>query len=190
MIRTDIVRNYNITYNANYISANDRHLYLDMMPYTDFHNLPEVLMKYRMHANMTSKTKRDAIVAEQKNLRSEMLAHIGTKLSEDEMQILNDFVLKGRCRIKTVDILAQVESVLTKIDKANQQSSYFPATSFSKLCAKYLIKRCLNAAAYGHVSSKNLLKQTILPIQQIKIPALLKFFNCLLPSKQNKSEGK
>ena len=190
MIRSDIVKSNHITYNPNYISANDRHLYLDMMPYTDFHNLPEVLMNYRMHANMTSKTKREAIVSEQKRLRSEMLASIGAELSANEEQILNDFVLKGRCRIKDINILSQVKSVLEKIDTANQKSCYFPTEVFSKLCAKYLVKRCLNAAVYGRLSSKDFLKQTTLPVQNVKIPLLLKLLNNLLPSTPKESEVK
>ena len=187
MIRADVAKKHHIFYNANYISANDRRLYLDMMPYTDFHNLPEVLMNYRMHANMTSKTKRDAITAEQKRLRAEILANMRAELSTEEEQILNDFVLKGRCRIKDEGVLEQVANVLKKIDTANQKSGYFPRKSFAELCAKYLIKRCLNAAIYGRISSRTLLQQTTLPVDRAKKPLLLKMLKVMLPTPKGRN---
>ena len=178
MIRADVIREKAIAYNADYISANDRHLYLDLMPFVEFHNLPQVLMRYRIHAAMTSKTKQAQIQAEQANLRNEMLAKIGVHLSEEETQLLNNFVLRGRCRIRDRRVLAQVEALLVKLNQANLQSGYFPVRAFSKLCGKYLIKRCLNAAVYGRISSKALLEATNLPIQ--KKPLLLKILNALL----------
>ena len=181
MMRADVLKKYHISYDPDYISANDRRLFLDVMPYVDFYNLSEVLMKYRMHANMTSRTKRDEIVVEQKQLRQEMLAKIQVKLSNAELSILNDYALKGRCRIKDKNILNQVERVLLKINAANQKSAYFPTQAFSKLCAKYLVKRCLNAAFYGRISSKELLKKTQLPVQQVKVPLVLKICNFILP---------
>lgn len=183
IIRADIIRKKDIFYNANYISANDRHLYLDMMPYTQFHNLQEVLMCYRIHKNMTSKDKRQKIILEQKRLRQEMLNGINVSLSDEEISLLNDFVLKGRCHIGDLKTLEAVNTLLQKLNKANQKSGYFPKDAFSKLCAKYLIKRCLNAACWGKISSKDLLKKTILPVQQVKIPCLLKILNILLPRK-------
>jgi hypothetical protein len=179
MIRAEVIRQNNIAYNANYISANDRHLYLDTMPFAEFHNLPQVLMRYRIHAAMTSKTKQAQIQAEQVRLRNEMLAQMGAHLSEDELVILNQFVLRGRCRIKDKQVLSQVEALLVKLDKANAQSGCFPKQAFSNLCGKYLLKRCLNAAVYGRISSKGLLEETLLPIQ--KKPLLLKILNAVLP---------
>jgi len=184
MIRADIIQKHKIVYNADYVSANDRHLYLDMMPYTNFYNLPEVLMKYRIHKGMTSKKKRDLIVAEQKCLRQEMLEKIGAELSDSDRALLNDFVLKGRCRIRDIKTLESVEKILQKLDSANQKSGYFPKKEFSKLCAKYLLKRCLNAALYGKISSKVLLKKTALPVGQVKIPVLLKLLNIVLPKQK------
>ena len=184
MIRASIIQKNKIAYNADYVSANDRHLYLDMMPYTSFYNLPEVLMKYRIHKGMTSKRKRDLIVAEQKRLRQEMLKKMGAELSDSDIILLNDFVLRGRCRIRDIKTLESVEKILQKLNSANQKSGYFPQKEFSNLCAKYLLKRCLNAALFGRISSKVLLKKTVLPVEQVKIPVLLKMLNVVLPKQK------
>ena len=185
MLRSDIVKNKQITYNDNYISVNDRHLYLDMMPYTEFHNLPQILMRYRMHPNSVSRRKRMEIKNEQKELRKEMLAKMNIELSPDELELLNNFVLNGNCRIQNVSILKEIEKLLSKLDKANEKSGYFPKEAFSKLCALYLVKRCLNASVYGRISSTCLLRKTDLPVEQIKIPLILKILNILLPRKMD-----
>ena len=179
MIRADILRREKITYNRHYISVNDRHLYLDMMKHADFHNLQQVLMLYRMHAQSTSKRKQQEIQNEQKHLHDEMLEKMNLKLSQDELKILNDYVLKGRCRIKTKATLIQVESVLSKINQANEITSYFPKEAFSKICAQHLIKRCLNAMLYGGISSFYLIKKTDLPVCQVRQHLILRLFNFL-----------
>ena len=181
IIRADIIRNHNILYNPEYVSANDRQLYLETMKYTNFHNLHDVLMYYRMHKNMTSKQRRQDIVAEQRRLRNAMLQSIGVKLSDDELAILNNYVLKGRCRIHNKQTLKEVEQILTKINDVNQETGYFPKEAFSKKCAIYLIKRCLNAAIYGRISSYDLLSKTKLPVKNAKIPFCLRFFNMIFP---------
>ena len=157
LIRSEIIKKHKIKYSDEYISANDVRLYLDIMPYAELHNLPEVLMLYRVHPNMTSKQARVKILNEQQKLRLEVLNSMKVHLSEQEMEILNNFVVKGRCRIKDFDTLNQVERVLVALNQANLKSNYFPKTAFSKMCANYLIKRCKNALFYGQVSSLRLL---------------------------------
>ena len=180
MIRGDLIRAHHIQYNEDYISANDRHLYLDLMPYTAFANLPDIVMRYRIHPNMTSKQKRAEIVAEQKRLRQEMLDHMGAVLSPAQMDILNNFVVRGRCRIKNAVTLYAVEEVLACLNQANQKSGYFPKDAFAKLCADYLVKRCLNGAVFGHFSSQRVLQHTSLPVDMRHLPLCLKLLNALL----------
>ncbi|MBE6449336.1 MAG: glycosyltransferase family 2 protein [Alphaproteobacteria bacterium] len=174
-IRAEVLKKNKIYYSDKYVSSNDRRLYLDIMSVSKLANLPDVLMDYRMHANMTSKQAREKIVAEQKLLRDEMLLSMGLTLDEAQKGILNDYITKGRCRIKDKEILKQVESVLSLLNKANQKSEYFPVDSFEKLCAQYLVKRCLNAAVFGRIGSKDILKKT--DLKRGKVPFWLKVLN-------------
>ncbi len=179
-IRASVIRENQIRYNSNYISANDRHLYLDIMRHAKLANIPEVLMLYRIHPNMTSRQKQISIRNEQSLLRNDMLSCMKIDLNETETDILHNYVAKGRCRIKNKDTLIQIESVLSKLNQGNRDSQFFPPDAFEQLCAKYLIKRCLNAAFYGRISSKDLLKSTNIPLKNIKIPILLKVLNFIL----------
>lgn len=179
-IRASVIRENKIRYNSNYISANDRHLYLDIMKHAKLANIPEILMLYRIHPNMTSRQKQVSIRNEQSLLRNNMLSCMEIDLSETETDILHNYVAKGRCRIKDKDTLQQVESVLSKLNNGNKASGFFPQDAFGRLCAKYLIKRCLNAAIYGRISSKDILNNTDLPLKSIKIPIVLKVLNMFL----------
>ena len=76
---------------------------------------------------------------------------------------------------KDKEILKQVESVLSLLNKANQKSEYFPVDAFEKLCAQYLVKRCLNAAVFGRIGSKDILKKT--DLKRGKVPFWLKVLN-------------
>lgn len=177
MMRKEVLITHNIRYDESLISANDRKLYMDVSEFAKLHNLPDILCLYRLHAGMTSRTKRQAIVAEQKVIRKTFLEKMGAQLTPGQIDILNDYIMSGRSRIKNADTLKQVESVLSALVAANRQSHYLPAAQFENKCAKYFVKRCYNAAFYGRISSGKLLQQTILPVEKIKKPIFLKLIN-------------
>ena len=179
-IRASVIRENQIRYDSNYISANDRHLYLDIMRYAKLANIPEVLMLYRIHPNMTSRQKQVSIRNEQNLLRNDMLSLMKINLSQSELEILHNYVTKGRCRIKDRNTLIKVEHVLSTLNQGNNVSQFFQPEAFGKLCAKYLVKRCLNASVYGRISSKDILANTTLPLQKVKIPMILNILNIIL----------
>jgi glycosyltransferase involved in cell wall biosynthesis len=176
MMRRAVFELHAVHYDETYMSSNDRKLYVDLSQYGKLHNLQDVLCLYRLHPGMTSKTKRKIIVEDQKRLRTEFLERMGVELSDHEKMILDQYITSGRSRIKEHAILVDVNSVLTKLVDANNKSAYFPPVAFAKLCATYLVKRCLNAAFYGRVKSNDVLAQTALPIAQVRIPVWFKIF--------------
>jgi glycosyltransferase involved in cell wall biosynthesis len=176
-IRKSVMVDHGTRYDETLVSSNDRKLYLDLSMHGKLHNLQEVLCFYRLHNQMTSKTKRQIIIQDQKRLRAEFLQKMGAHLSDDEKHILDQFVTRGRTRIKNKDSLRAIQTVLEKLVQANNQSEFFPSHSFSIICASYFTKRCLNAAIYGRVSSGRALENTTLPVQSVKIPVILKIFN-------------
>ena len=82
-----------------------------------------------------------------------------------DIEIFDKYVTKGKCHIKDVSVLEEIEHVLSKINEANQRHPIVPAQEFSKVCGRYLVKRCLNAIVFGGVNSSKLLKKTDLPIE-------------------------
>ncbi len=59
MVRRDVLVKHGICYEECYSPSEDYALWCRLIPYTKFHNLPEVLFRYRFHANNTSKSQAD-----------------------------------------------------------------------------------------------------------------------------------
>lgn len=58
MIRKSVLLENGVRYEEQFSPAEDYALWLRLIKYTDFHILPDVLFKYRFHANNTSKTQK------------------------------------------------------------------------------------------------------------------------------------
>lgn len=171
IIRRSILTENHIRWDNRFISVNDRKLYFDCAGHTQLHNLPDILYLYRLSSGMTSKTQKDKIRNEQQKLRSLFLNHLGIQFTSKQTDILNNYVLKGRCRIQKKQTLIDIEEVLSLLAEANQISGFAPDADFRQICAKYLVKRCKNALFYGRINSWNILNQTNLPV---KIPRWMK----------------
>lgn len=179
MMRKETLDRHHIRYDETLVSLNDRILYRDISEHAALYNLPEVLCLYRLHAGMTSKKRRQVIQAEQMRVRDTYLQKIQVNLTSEQRDTLNHYVMSGRTRIKDKAALQQVESVLTELSAANKKSGYLPTQAFDRICAQYLIKRCMNAMCYGRINSASILKNSSLPVDAVQIPAVLTLFNLL-----------
>lgn len=180
MIRKSVLDEFDISYDKSFISLNDRKLYLCASKKTKLHNLSEVLYKYRIHSTMTSRVKRSEIQKERLKYREALLDLYGISLNERELYVLNAYVLNGRCCVSSNSILIEIKDVLEKLVMCNQSNKFVDMVAFEKVCARYLVKRCINAALRGGVSSKKILEETKLPV---RIPYWLKVFNKIVRNK-------
>lgn len=177
MIRAETLKRHGIRYDEVLVSSNDRKLYLDVAAYAKLHNLPEVLCLYRHHKGMTSRTKRQAIVADKERLNTALLDKIEVGLTTEQRHVFDRFTMNRRTPIKDSKTLADVEQVLSALVAANDRSGYFPREEFRISCAKYLVKRCTDAVRNGGVASKDLLARTPLPVARLRQPLLLRLRN-------------
>ena len=165
MFRRSLIEQHHIRYNENFISLNDRQFYYDIGQEAKLANLPEILYRYRFHKDMVSKRNKPAIFREQCAFHEFWLNAAGMELSPKEKEILDNYVSQGRCHIKDRATLAQVGAVLDKLAAENRARGFVPAAEFEAICARYLVKRCLNAAVYGGINSAAVLKKSRLPVQ-------------------------
>ena len=149
IMRKDVFLNNNIRYDETFASSNDRKLWIDASPFMRFHNLPDVLLDYRMYKGMTSQTKRDKVIAEGKRLRDVIYKNLGFCPSEEERRILDDFLIPGRARIRSKNIIRNIELILLKLREANALNRCFDEKAFNRVLGQYYFKRCLNYAFYG-----------------------------------------
>ncbi len=140
LLRAAVVRAHHIHYNPTYVSVNDRDLYLKLAQCGQLHNLRVPLCSYRLHNMMTSVVHRDAIVAEQRELRKDLLARIGLQLNASEFEIFNTYLMRGK-PIPSEEVLSHVKRLLNRCVAANAKSQYFPPKAFRHICAMYRMKR-------------------------------------------------
>lgn len=165
MMRKSLLDEKNIRYNENYVSLNDRQLYYDLSKHCKLANISTILYKYRFHKNMTSKMKKDMIFAEQCEFHNYWFNDNNIKLSPTEKSVFDYFASSGRSRIKDIHTLNAIKDVLEKISQQSVDSPNIPHPEFSNICARYLLKRTLNAAVYGRINSDKILQNTSLPIK-------------------------
>lgn len=178
MFRRCLVEKYHVRYNENYISLNDRQFYYDIGAYTKLANMRDVLYRYRFHKDMVSKKRKPEIFLEQCDFHKYWFACAGIELTLEEKEIFDKYVTKGKCHIKDIQTLEKIETVLSKINLANQQHPLVPAKEFSEVCGKYLKKRCLNATVFGRINSSKVLQKTQLPIKNNLLLKICNFALC------------
>lgn len=177
MFRRDIPLQQNIRYNENYISLNDRLFYYEMSKKTKLENLADTLYKYRFHKEMTSKVEKNAIRKEQRHFHALWFKDNQINLSYEEQEIFDNYTANGRCKIKNIATLQKIHTLLEHLVQENTLKHFAPEKEFAATCAKYLEKRCLNAAFYGLIPTGNVLNTTALPVHP---PLLLNLANFAL----------
>lgn len=164
MFRKSVAQKYNISYNPDFISLNDRQFFHDFGKVSRLENLRDTLYKYRFHKNMVSKMHKKQIINEQKVFHQMWFDNFGIELLPQEKEIFDNFITNGRCRIKDKDVLASIKYILEKLVTENQARRFLPQREFAEVCSQYFIKRCFSAAVYGHICSEEMLRNTSLPV--------------------------
>ncbi|MBT0810638.1 glycosyltransferase family 2 protein [Litoribacter ruber] len=113
IIRRSILSQNNIKYNEHYYYAEDKAMWLDLSKFGDLANLPEYLIKYRLHKNQVSTTKH--LMQRNNSLEKTKLAlnDYGIDLAQEEMDALH-FICYPQCCTSLKD-LYQVESLINKM---------------------------------------------------------------------------
>lgn len=177
MIRRQVVTDHDICYNENFISLNDRILCHDFSRHCKLANLQDVLYKYRFHARMTSKLKKETIRQERAMYHRLWFANYNIALKPEEIQVFDNYVTYGRCKITSIEVLKEALTTLEKISAINHERQFLPIENFDKVCAKYFIKRCYNAMYNGKIDVSEYVKETTLPLGG---KALLNLSNAIL----------
>lgn len=88
MIRKSVLDDHNIRYEADFSPAEDYALWCRLIPYTNFHNLDEILFHYRDHTENTSH--------KQKNKMQQATFAIWAFVKTENPALYNEFLLKAK----------------------------------------------------------------------------------------------
>ncbi len=154
LIRKEVLEKYGLKYDTEFQSSNDRKLWIDLCNYTKFHNLPQILLKYRMHRGMTSQTKRAIVLEEARKMRRILYNRMNIKLSGDLQEVADTYLFQGRARVKDLTTLKKIEQILLTFIEANNKTNVFDKEEFAQTCGEYFHKKCINGGFFGHINTK------------------------------------
>jgi len=87
MIRKSTLVDYDLNYNPTFTISNDYDLWVRMFEYCSFANLPEPLLKFRMHDKQYSKTMWEQNNAETNRVLTDLLKKIGIQPDGSDLNI-------------------------------------------------------------------------------------------------------
>ena len=136
IIRKEIIEKYNLFYDEEFLFAEDLELWGRMAKYTNFHNIKEPLLKYRIgHESITKKADKN-IGKRYKTLNKifqKQLDMLGIKNSDNKLH----FYLSVNHRVKANKIdKKELYHYFEKLTKANNQKKVFDKMSLNKVLGK------------------------------------------------------
>ncbi|HEV7333480.1 MAG TPA: glycosyltransferase [Flavisolibacter sp.] len=127
MYRKEFFIRHQLTYNRDFESAEDYELWTRVIALGKIHNLPEVLLHYRLHEQQVS-AQRNAFQAQRAALcRKRMLLYL-TELPAAEEEIL-EMILSGT-RMRNVPELHQAIAVLDQLAVINSSKAFYKKDAF------------------------------------------------------------
>ena len=119
MFNHRLLKESGITYNENYIFAQDYRMWVECAKKGELANVPEILFRYRIHNKAVSSDKKSAQTECAKNIMSEQLSWLGLELPED-WENVHHGLLTGR---KPFDI--RYKKWIKTIISANRKHKVF-----------------------------------------------------------------
>jgi glycosyltransferase involved in cell wall biosynthesis len=129
MIRKDTLVKYDLNYNPTFTIGNDYDLWVRMFEYCSFANIPEALIKYRMHDNQYSKIMWEQNNAETNRILTNLLKIIGIHLDDSDL-IIHKKVFTGY-GIDSLSI-GEVFKYLMRLRTSNLRKNIFDPVIFNE----------------------------------------------------------
>ena len=144
MLRTEIVRNNDLTFDEVFAPAEDYRMWAEISRFGDLIAIPRTLTKIYEYASGASSQGRERQIAGARRTRLELLDRLGFGLSEDEVAA-HTFVTEGVLTTAaapadaTTDDYSRAAHWLDEIQNRNRELSAFAAPALQRACAERLV---------------------------------------------------
>ena len=147
MISRQLLHECNLRYDETFTHAQDYDLWARAAAYTKFANLPETLLRYRVHAESAGRKSGTKQRAMADRVRRQQLARLGIQPLEAEYA-LHHAISTWQFRPKK-DSLESLEIWFEQLIEANDATKAYPALAFRKVIADKWFYACNIAAPWG-----------------------------------------
>lgn len=135
MMRKSLFSEYNVSYNPLYHYTEDYDLWRQLLSKTYFANIPDILLKYRIHSHQVTMKYNFEQQVEAGMIRLEQIHELGITPTEEEFQIhqtLSNGILPANQEL--------IQLWFQKLENANNHLGYYPKQALTKLLSEFTTK--------------------------------------------------
>lgn len=131
MVRAELLDKYQLKYREDYVAAEDYLMWVKVSEVAKIHNLPEPLLKYRVHKSQLTATKTER----QNKEKSETLSYLYDRIGFDSLRYsYADFIkILNNDYDFSYERLAKSHLLLLHAKQANDSSNYLPDKEFTTM---------------------------------------------------------
>lgn len=146
MIRKEVLVKNNITYCEDFHTSQDYKMWTNLVPFTKFYNIPEVLLKYRVTVNQVSSKFSHVQRENSKKIWVSQLENIGINPSDEETELHIKIINNNITEIKDLEAIDKWLSIL---EDRNKNSGFYNQGIFSGFIEK-MRKSSISSFAYNN----------------------------------------
>lgn len=148
MIRRSVLVDNHLTYSERSRYCQDYRLWTDCAPFCQFHNIPDILLRYRVHARQSGVTAKQEQQAVADRVRVSFLEKtLGLNLSPSETETYLTFIRAERGI--SGEVLVEIDTLLQKILNANASCSAFAGDCLARELSRRWARVCRRSVAAG-----------------------------------------
>lgn len=162
ILRTAILKKNNLFYDNDYPHAEDYELWTRLQKYGKIANIPEVLVKRRIHKEQITKLKSAEMLTSTLKIYEKQLSALNIFPTQEELNI-HYSVTRTHSEKITLAYLQKIDDWLTKIYKANAQHKAYPEPELINYLKEIWLKNMAGYTYFG-LPFFNLFSKAILSI--------------------------
>jgi len=148
MIRRSVMDENNLRYDEDFRISQDFDLWSRMISFTEFANMPEILLKYRfVDSNLTNSTKTEYRESFLKKIFITQLKRLGINPSDEDIRF--HIILASKKKISKIDDLSGIKLWLDKIAEKNKKKLFYDQAVIERVLSKYWFSACTNSTGFG-----------------------------------------
>ena len=147
MMRRELLVKTSLSYDAGYVHAEDYDLWVRAARHTGLANIPEVLLRYRLHPQQVVQRHEAKKLASARLVRLAQLEHLGIRPTEEELalhQSLSTWQFQA-----TPDFIGASLAWLRKLKAANDVAGVYPEPVFLNVLGQRWSALCATATHLG-----------------------------------------
>lgn len=144
MIRSEVLKNNELYYNAEFKHAEDYEFWVRLIEKTKFSNSRKSLLQYRIHDKQISHTEKAAQLIVAAHVRLFMIEKLGIKPTENELRIHN--AIGDKIVLKGFENIQYTEQWILKLVEANSKIHVVKEIPFNSYLALVFQDVCANSS--------------------------------------------